>query len=93
MSTELITNAEAVKDKPIATVMVTVNRHSVTFTERKVAGLQIKKTAIAQGVPIQLDFNLFRVEGSGHLKQVGDHETVELHKGEQFRAVTPDDNS
>lgn len=91
MSTELNKAADAAKIVP--TVTVTVNRHSVTFHERKVTGLEIKKTAISQGVPVQLDFNLFRVVGAGHLKQIGDNETIELHKGEVFRAVTPDDNS
>lgn len=81
------------ESKVTQTVTVTVNRHAVTFHERKTTGLLIKKTAISQGVPIQLDFNLFEVKGPGKLKQIVDHETVELHKGEVFRAVTPDDNS
>ncbi len=74
-------------------VIVKVNNHEVTFHEHKATGLQIKKTAISQKVPIQLDFALFEIKGHGQLKQIGDHETIELHKGQAFRAVAPDDNS
>lgn len=74
-------------------VMVTVNGRPVTFTDNKATGLEIKTTAIRQGVAIQTDFALFEVKGGGPLKQVGDHETVTLHKNQTFRAVAPDDNS
>jgi hypothetical protein len=74
-------------------VTVTVNTHAVTFHDHKATGLLIKKTAISQKVPIQLDFALFEIKGHGQLKQIGDNEPVELHKGQAFRAVTPDDNS
>jgi hypothetical protein len=74
-------------------VTVTVNGRAVMFTDHKATGLEIKMTAISQGVPIQADFSLFEVKGGGHLKQIGDHETVTLHKNQAFRAVAPDDNS
>jgi hypothetical protein len=74
-------------------VTVTVNGRPVTFTDHKVTGLEIKTTAIRQGVSIQTDFALFEVKGGGHLKQVGDQETVTLNKNQAFRAVAPDDNS
>jgi len=74
-------------------VTIKVNGHSVTFQARKATGLEIKQTAMAQHVPIQEDFALFRVNPGGHLKQIPDAEIVELHEGEAFRAVTPDDNS
>lgn len=74
-------------------VIVKVNNHEVTFHEHKATGLQIKKTAISQRVPIQVDFALFEIKGQGQLKQIGDQETVELHKGQAFRAVALDDNS
>lgn len=74
-------------------VIITVNGHSVTIPTHRATGLEIKREAIAQGVPIHLDFALFEVQHGGRLKQIGDHETVALHHGEVFRAVAPDDNS
>jgi Multiubiquitin len=74
-------------------VTVTVNGRAVTFTDHKATGLEIKTTAVRQGVPIQTDFVLFEVKGGQPLKQVGDQETVTLHKNQAFRAVAPDDNS
>jgi hypothetical protein len=40
---------------------VTVNERPVTFQYRWVTDLEIKQTAIAHDVPIQLDFALFRI--------------------------------
>ena len=74
-------------------IIVTVNGRAVIFTDHKATGLVIKTTAMNQGVPIQIDFALFEVKGGGHLKQIGDHETVTLHKNQAFRSVAPDDNS
>ena len=75
------------------TVTVKVNNHSVTFQDHKATGLEIKRTAIQQGVAIQEDFNLFRVKGGGSLDPIDDGETVTLHKDEEFRATAADDNS
>ena len=74
-------------------ITVTVNGHPVTFSDHKATGAEIKAAAIAQGVPIEPDFALFEVKGPGHLKQVGDTETITLHQGQSFRALAPDDNS
>jgi Multiubiquitin len=70
-----------------------VNRHTVVFHAHKASGAEIKSTAIAQGVQIQQDFNLFEKRAGHPLKPIGDAEVVELHEGEEFRAVAPDDNS
>ena len=75
------------------TTTINVNEKSVTMQGHKATGMEIKETAIAQGVSIQKDFNLFRVNPGNNLKQIRDDETVALHEGEQFRAVTTDDNS
>ncbi len=75
------------------TVIVKVNNHPVTFQDHKSTGLEIKRTAIQQGVAIHDDFNLFRVNGGGKLDLIADNETVTLHKNEEFRATAPDDNS
>lgn len=75
------------------TVTVLVNRREVLFQIHQVTGLEIKQTAIEQGVSIQLDFVLFKVKGNGSLKQIGDDEIVALTKQSEFRAIAPDDNS
>jgi len=92
MSTEIkeSTRGEQTKDE---TITVTVNEHRMMFHQRKATGLEIKKMAIAQSVPIQLDFVLFEVEGPGHLKRINDDHMITLRMGEAFRAVTPDDKS
>ena len=74
-------------------VTVTVNRKPVVFGARRATGAEIKETAIAQGVQLQPDFALFAVVGGGQLKPVSDNDAVEIHEGEAFRAVAPDDNS
>ena len=74
-------------------ITVTVNEKPVVFQQHRVTGVEIKTTAIAQGVSIQQDFVLFEVKGAGHLKQISDDEVVTLHEHAQFRAVAPDDNS
>lgn len=79
-------------EKKEKTITIFVNGNPVAFTEHKATGLQIKEAAINQGVSIQLDFNLFELKG-GKLHPVSDDQTVELHKEQEFRAVTPDDNS
>ncbi len=74
-------------------VTIKVNNHPVMFQDHKATGLEIKRTAIQQGVAIQEDFNLFRVKGGGQLDPVADGDEVTLHKDEEFRATAPDDNS
>lgn len=75
------------------TFSVTVNNRAVQFDEHQATGLALKETAIAQGVPIQLDFILYRLKSNGELEQVRDDEQVALNKNREFRAIAPDDNS
>jgi hypothetical protein len=82
----------AERDKPTKAITVTVNNREVLFQDREATGMEIKTTAIGQGLPIQPDFALFEERGS-NLKPIGDGETVKLHPNQRFRAVTPDDNS
>jgi outer membrane protein assembly factor BamA len=92
MNTQVIEpiSAGQSKDKDIT---VTVNERPVIFDQHQTSGLEIKRTAIAQGLPIQEDFVLFEVKGPGHLKPIEDAEPVTLHNHQAFRAVTPDDKS
>lgn len=89
MESEKNQKSEEKKDHPVT---VTVNNQSVNFADHKTTGAQIKATAIAQGVQIQQDFNLFEVHGT-NLKPVADNDKVTLHPDQVFRAVAPDDNS
>jgi hypothetical protein len=74
-------------------ITVRVNTRDVVFRVHEATGAEIKSTAIAQGVQIQQDFNLFEKKSDHPLKQIGDAEIVKLHNGLEFRAVAPDDNS
>jgi hypothetical protein len=78
-------DTELLAKKP-KTITVTVNERPITFTKHKVTGLEIKQTAIQQGLAIQEDFVLFEVKGNSPLKQIGDCETIALHEGQKFCA-------
>ncbi|MDB9515017.1 multiubiquitin domain-containing protein [Kamptonema animale CS-326] len=92
MKAELRKEAEE-QSRGAKPVTVTVNSRPVTFSEHKVTGLEIKQAAIKQGVSIQKDFVLFEVKDNDSLNQIGDCDTVTLHKEQVFRATAPDDNS
>jgi Multiubiquitin len=72
---------------------ISVNFKPVIMPNRQATGLEIKQTAIRQGVNIQIDFVLFRDKGHGRRDPIRDDERVELHPGEKFEAVPGDDNS
>jgi hypothetical protein len=69
------------------TITITVNNRAVEMPDRAATGVGIKQAA---GVPA--DFQLFREHGQ-HLDSVGDDESVKLHEGERFRAVSGQDVS
>jgi hypothetical protein len=74
-------------------VEIRVNRKPVVVSQHEVTGLQIKEAAIAQGVKIQLSFQLSEELGHHQTRIVGDAETVHVHEGSRFLAVHGDDNS
>ncbi len=74
-------------------VAVTVNERPVTLPDRTATGIEIKQAAIAQGVPIQLDFVLQQELPNGQHKVIGDHDDVKLHPRDRFTAIADDDNS
>jgi hypothetical protein len=75
-------------------ITVKVNRNPVKFHKGRVTVLEIKQTAIAQKVKIALGDILYKVEPDGSLgASIGDSEKVTLKECEEFRCVTPDDNS
>jgi hypothetical protein len=73
-------------------ITVTVNGQPVTLPDREVTGLEVKQAAIAQGLPIGLDFQL-SVKRGNRYQVVDDTDTIKLHQGQEFLAVAPDDNS
>ena len=75
------------------TLTVSVNDNPVVFVQAKVTGLEIKKTAIQQGVDIQEDFVLFDVKPNSSLDKIGDNDSLTLEDGQIFRATAPDDYS
>ena len=77
-------------------IAVTINNRPepVRFSKRRVTGLEIKQTAISQGVPIEVCFVLYRVGKDGSLSpSIGDDETVTLKDCDSFRCLAQDDVS
>ena len=74
-------------------ISVEVNGTRVVFSNHRVTGLEIKRAAIEQGATLEIDFQLWRLEGQHKRVQIADNEEAELHEGERFAATTPDDNS
>lgn len=70
-------------------VTVSVNGTAV-IVPQKLTGLGLKEAAIAAGVPIQLDFNLYKKDGS-HYEPITDDDRITVYKGEEFRCVAADD--
>jgi hypothetical protein len=76
------------------TITVKVNNKPVQFTKRRVTGLEIKQTAIAQGVKIDLGCVLYQVKPDGQLgPAIRDDQCVTLKHCDAFSCVAPDDNS
>ncbi|MDX2546739.1 multiubiquitin domain-containing protein [Streptomyces sp. WI04-05B] len=74
-------------------VTITVNNKAVEIIGPRVTGLQIKEAAIAQGVQIELDFQLSQELPSGETRIIGDSDVVTVNKKSVFTAVAGDDNS
>lgn len=79
----------------LKSITVTVNvEHRIRFSKRRVTGREFKKTAIGQGVPIDMQCLLYRVKPSGGMgPRIDDDEVIVLHCADEFRCVAPDDNS
>lgn len=74
-------------------VEITVNNKPVRIDGPKATGLQIKQAAVAQGVQIELDFQLALIQGDGKHKIIGDSDAVTVHHDSKFVATASDDNS
>ena len=76
------------------TVVVTVNRKPVTLPSHRVTGLQVKQTAIAQGVQIEEDFLLTLEAFEGHpARTIADDEVITVTRHSEFTANDADDDS
>lgn len=80
-------------EPPGQTVTVHVNERPVRLLKKAVTGLEIKEAAIAQGVPIELDFILVEELGGDRTKTIGDNDLVHVTDKTQFLANSGDDNS
>ncbi len=75
-------------------VTVKVNNQPVVFRRRQSTGAKVKQEAKSQGVAIELDFLLYRIESDGQLSpSIKDHELVLLTDCAEFRCIAADDNS
>ena len=84
---------DKVSDKHTLPVGITVNNKPVKLDGHKASGLDIKKAAIDQGVPIELDFHLARLGPDGKYDPVDDADPVEVSDGSEYVATAGDDNS
>lgn len=80
------------KALPKREIGVVINRRPVTLQGLRQTGMSIKEAAIAQGVPIKLDFLLSRKDNKKY-KPIGDDEQIRVRPGDEFRALDGDDNS
>jgi hypothetical protein len=80
-------------DQDRRTIEITVNNRPVRVEEKRLTGMEIKQAAIAQGIPIQLDFVLSEHLEQGGTQIVGDNDEVKVRKHSKFTAVAGDDNS
>ena len=74
-------------------VEIVVNKKPVRVEGPKATGLEIKEAAIAQGVEVELSFQLSEDLGEHKTKIIGNSDTVTLHEGEVFVAIADDDSS
>lgn len=82
-----------VKDDQGGKFAIAVNRKPVQVGQHLVTGLEIKEAAVAQGLPIQLDFQLAKVDPDGKHQIVGDRDKVDVLEFKTFFATASDDNS
>ncbi len=74
-------------------VRITVNGQFVVLAQHRATGMRIKEDAIAEGVPIQLDFVLSEVLPNGEQRIIPDDRVIEIKTGDEFWAIPGDDNS
>lgn len=76
-----------------ARVDIKINRKRVAIDGDDADGAQVKAAAIHQGVEIKSDFILSMKAKDGKWDIIGDRDTLDLHDGDEFRAVAPEEHS
>jgi predicted nuclease with TOPRIM domain len=84
--------AEELEAKHPIEVLVN-DKYKVALVGKNQTGLSIKQAAIAQHVPIQLDFVLSIELGGGKTDIIGNDQPIKVKKGDRFLAIPDDDNS
>ncbi len=74
-------------------IHITVIDDPVVLTDKHQTGASIKAASIAQGVPIEADFELSEVLPNGKQKPIADDKKVTVQDGDAFWAIPGDDNS
>lgn len=74
-------------------VEISINKKHVRVEGQRTTGREIKEAAIAQGVQIELDFQLAQLVSHGERRIIGDNDVVELDEHAKFVATASDDNS
>ena len=77
----------------VVTIFVNGDKNPVKITRGWHTGLEIKQTAIEQGVKIQLDFVLSLEKGKDETRIIGDNDKVKVKQGQHYVAIADDDNS
>ena len=88
--------ADASDESPEARqpVTVAVNGEPVELPAHRVSGLEVKEAAIAQGVPIKLDFELtWEAHENQPEQNVTDDEKITVTKHSEFTAVDNEEDS
>jgi hypothetical protein len=68
-------------------IEISVNNKEVTVPDKELSGAEIKQYA-----QLPVEFHLYLEQGS-KLVEIADAETIKVHKGEKFRAVSGQDVS
>lgn len=84
--------AQEKNDTDRKVITIEVNNRPVKMKEHQPTGLEIKEAAIAQGVRIQIDFQLVKKVNERSIP-IGDQERVKIKEGDKFRANDGEDNS
>jgi hypothetical protein len=89
---KLEAEAEELENKKV--IDVTFNeKYLVKVHGKNQTGLALKEMAIAQKVPIQLDFILSIERGGGKTDVIGNDDPIKVKEGDRFLAIPDDDNS
>jgi hypothetical protein len=88
-----MTTQDAVPAAGTHIVTIVVNLKPVEIAGPRVTGLEIKQAAIAQGLPITVDFSLSQIAPGPRPKVIGNDDPVTVTKNSEFTAVSDDDDS